>query len=32
MATKRKKILIITDDAGESYEIIYAKHRFEEED
>ncbi len=31
MATKRKKILIITDDAGESYEILYAKHRFEEE-
>ena len=25
------KILIITDDAGESYEILYAKHRFEEE-
>ena len=31
MVTKRKKILIITDDAGESYEILYAKHRFEEE-
>jgi len=31
MPTKRKKILIITDDAGESYEILYAKHRFEEE-
>ncbi len=27
---RRKKILIITDDAGESYEILYAKHRFEE--
>jgi protease I len=25
-----KKILIITDDAGESLEIYYAKHRFEE--
>ena len=25
-----KKILIITDDAGESFEILYAKHRFEE--
>ena len=25
------KILIVTDDAGESYEILYAKHRFEEE-
>ena len=25
------KILIVTDDAGESYEIMYAKHRFEEE-
>ena len=25
------KILLITDDAGESYEILYAKHRFEEE-
>ena len=24
------KILIVTDDAGESYEILYAKHRFEE--
>ena len=22
-----QKILIITDDAGESYEILYAKHR-----
>ncbi|MEC7882333.1 MAG: DJ-1/PfpI family protein [Verrucomicrobiota bacterium] len=31
MAAKRKKILIITDDAGESYEILYAKHRFEEQ-
>ena len=31
MATKRKKSLIITDDAGESYEILYAKHRFKEE-
>jgi protease I len=26
-----RKILIITDDAGESFEILYAKHRFEEE-
>ena len=26
----KKKILIVTDDAGESYEILYAKHRFEE--
>jgi len=25
-----KKILIVTDDSGESYEILYAKHRFEE--
>ncbi|HIG30127.1 MAG TPA: DJ-1/PfpI family protein [Verrucomicrobiales bacterium] len=25
-----EKILIVTDDAGESYEILYAKHRFEE--
>jgi protease I len=25
-----KKILIITGDAGESYETLYAKHRFEE--
>lgn len=25
-----KKILIITGDAGESYECLYAKHRFEE--
>ncbi len=25
-----KKILIITGDAGESYEALYAKHRFEE--
>ena len=24
------KILIVTDDAGESYEILYAKHQFEE--
>ncbi len=31
MANKRKKILIVTDDAGESYETLYAKHRFEEE-
>ena len=29
MAAKRK-ILIITGDAGESYETLYAKHRFEE--
>ncbi len=26
-----KKILIITGDGGESYETLYAKHRFEEE-
>jgi deglycase len=26
----KKKVLIVTDDAGESYEILYAKHRFEE--
>ena len=26
----QKKILIITGDAGESYETLYAKHRFEE--
>ncbi len=26
-----KKILIVTGDAGESYETLYAKHRFEEE-
>ena len=26
----KQKILIVTDDAGESYEILYAKHRFEE--
>jgi protease I len=26
----RKQVLIVTDDAGESYEILYAKHRFEE--
>jgi protease I len=25
-----QKILIVTDDAGESYEILYAKHRFME--
>lgn len=29
MSTK-EKILIITGDAGESYECLYAKHRFEE--
>jgi protease I len=29
---KMKKILIITGDAGESYECLYAKHRFEEAD
>ena len=28
--TKMKKILIITGDGGESYETLYAKHRFEE--
>ncbi|HJN88784.1 MAG TPA: DJ-1/PfpI family protein, partial [Verrucomicrobiota bacterium] len=28
---RRKKILIVTDDSGESYEILHAKHRFEEE-
>ncbi len=27
---RQKKILIVTDDSGESYEILYAKHRFEE--
>ena len=27
---KKEKILIITGDAGESYECLYAKHRFEE--
>ena len=26
----KPKLLIVTDDAGESYEILYAKHRFEE--
>lgn len=26
----RKRILIVTGDAGESYETLYAKHRFEE--
>lgn len=26
-----KKLLIITDDAGESFEILYAQHRFREE-
>ena len=25
-----KKILIVTDDAGECFEILYAKHRFTE--
>jgi protease I len=28
--SKKEKILIITGDAGESYECLYAKHRFEE--
>ncbi len=28
--SKQEKILIITGDAGESYECLYAKHRFEE--
>ncbi|MBL7818368.1 MAG: DJ-1/PfpI family protein [Saprospiraceae bacterium] len=28
--SKNEKILIITGDAGESYECLYAKHRFEE--
>jgi protease I len=28
--SKKSKILIITGDAGESYECLYAKHRFEE--
>lgn len=28
--SKKAKILIITGDAGESYECLYAKHRFEE--
>ena len=27
---KKKKILIVTDDAGESFEILYAQHRFAE--
>ena len=27
---RQKKILIVTEDSGESYEILYAKHRFEE--
>ena len=27
---RRKQILIVTDDSGESYAILYAKHRFEE--
>ena len=27
---KKEKILIITGDAGEAYECLYAKHRFEE--
>lgn len=27
---KKKKILIVTGDAGEGYECLYAKHRFEE--
>ena len=27
---KKEKILIITGDAGESYECLYAKHRFQE--
>ncbi|HUF62576.1 MAG TPA: DJ-1/PfpI family protein [Verrucomicrobiales bacterium] len=26
----QRQILIVTDDSGESYEILYAKHRFEE--
>ncbi len=26
----RKKILIVTDDSGESFEILYAQHRFRE--
>lgn len=26
----KKKILIVTDDAGESFEILYAQHRFQE--
>ena len=25
-----KKVLIVTDDAGESFEILYAQHRFRE--
>src|SRR5260221_5938354 len=28
LAPMAKKILIVTDDAGESHEILYAKHRF----
>ena len=27
---RTKKILIVTDDSGESFEILHAKHRFEE--
>lgn len=30
--SSKGKILIITGDAGESYECLYAKHRFEESD
>jgi len=30
MSSNKKKILIITGDAGEGYECLYAKHRFEE--
>ena len=26
--TKKRKVLIVTDDAGESFEILYAKYRF----
>src|SRR3954462_13534234 len=26
----RKKVLVVTDDAGESFEILYAQHRFRE--
>lgn len=30
-SVRMKKILVITGDGGESYETLYAKHRFEEE-
>ena len=30
MENEKKQILIVTDDAGESFEILYAQHRFAE--